>query len=206
MNAAHRYRRGFAVAALTGALALGVASPAGAAPARPAAASATTVGYDQWMADVSTALAPAQSYLAQRVASAAPGAKLAIVLDLDNTALESYFHPTTYPTPATPQVLALARYASAHGVSVFAVTARPDIIDEVTEYNLDAVGYRVAGIYSRNPLQLFESYQAFKTGARKEITNDGYDIVANIGNNTSDLAGGYADTTYKLPDYDGLLS
>ncbi|MEV6762476.1 hypothetical protein AB0N16_17955 [Streptomyces sp. NPDC051105] len=33
----------------------------------------------------------------------------------------------------------------------------------------------------------------------------GQNMPTTIGNNTTDLSGGYADTTYKLPDYDGLL-
>jgi hypothetical protein len=52
---------------------------------------------------------------------------------------------------------------------------------------------------------LTKSIADFKTSQREAIEANGYDIIANIGNNTTDLSGGYADTTYKLPDYDGLL-
>jgi predicted secreted acid phosphatase len=191
------------------ALGLGIADPAAAAPARTAAvsarsAAASTVSYATWLADVTTATAPAQAYLEQRVAAASSTDKLAIVLDIDNTSLASYFY-SSYPVPATPPVLALAQYATAHGVKVFFVTGRPELIDEVTEYNLKSVGYTVDGLYSRNVLELLESLQTFKTAARKQIEGDGYDIVANVGNSASDLAGGYADATFKLPDYNGLL-
>ena len=47
---------------------------------------------------------------------------------------------------------------------------------------------------------------ALKTAARTEIERRGYRIVANIGNNDTDLTGGHADRTFKLPDYDGRLS
>jgi predicted secreted acid phosphatase len=211
MNAARRMN--FATVAVTvtcaAALGLGIADPAAAAPARTAAvsartAAASTVSYATWLADVTTATAPAQAYLQQRVAAASSTSKLAIVLDIDNTSLASYFY-SSYPVPATPPVLALAQYATAHGVKVFFVTGRPELIDAITEYNLTSVGYTVDGLYSRNVLELLESLQTFKTAARKQIEGDGYDIVANVGNSASDLAGGYADATFKLPDYNGLL-
>jgi predicted secreted acid phosphatase len=213
MNAARRMN--FSAVAVTvacaAALGLGIADPAAAAPVRAAAvsttsvsANASTVSYATWLADVTTATAPAQAYLEQRVAAASSTDKLAIVLDIDNTSLASYFY-SSYPVPATPPVLALAQYATAHGVKVFFVTGRPELIDEVTEYNLKSVGYTVDGLYSRNVLELLESLQTFKTAARKQIEGDGYDIVANVGNSASDLAGGYADATFKLPDYNGLL-
>lgn len=40
---------------------------------------------------------------------------------------------------------------------------------------------------------------------RKNLTPDGYTIVANIGNNWTDPNGGYAQAAFKLPDYNGLL-
>ncbi|MFC1400676.1 MULTISPECIES: HAD family acid phosphatase [Streptacidiphilus] len=215
MNAARRST--FSAAAVTvacaAALGLGLAAPAAAAPARAAStavstststAAASTVSYATWLADATAATAPAQAYLQQRVAAVSSTKGLAIVLDIDNTSLASYFS-SGYPVPATPPVLALAQYATAHGVKVFFVTGRPDLIDAATEYNLTSVGYTVDGLYSRNVLQLLESLQTFKTAARKQIEANGYDIVANVGNSASDLAGGYADATFKLPDYDGLL-
>jgi hypothetical protein len=63
----------------------------------------------------------------------------------------------------------------------------------------------VDGLYDRNVVDLFADVAAFKTAQREEIEDDGYTIIENIGNNTTDLTGGYAEKTYKLPDYDGLL-
>ncbi|WP_329298961.1 Secreted acid phosphatase [Streptomyces sp. NBC_00659] len=40
----------------------------------------------------------------------------------------------------------------------------------------------------------------YKAGTRKHIESLGYDIVANFGDQYSDLDGGYADKTYKLPN------
>ncbi|MFF0184407.1 HAD family acid phosphatase [Streptomyces sp. NPDC005244] len=40
----------------------------------------------------------------------------------------------------------------------------------------------------------------YKAGTRKHIEDLGYDIVGNFGDQYSDLDGGYADKTYKLPN------
>ena len=152
---------------------------------------------------MSTAIDPAFSCIGQRAAEA-PGQKLAIVLDIDNTSIQTYFHPIT--EPAVPQTLQLADYARSLGISVIFVTARPDIIQPITLLTLHDAGYTVDGLYTRDLWELAESDQTFKTNARIAIENQGYTIIANIGNNVSDLAGGHAERTFKLPDYNGLLS
>jgi predicted secreted acid phosphatase len=40
----------------------------------------------------------------------------------------------------------------------------------------------------------------YKSGTRKHIESLGYDIVANFGDQYSDLDGGYADKTFKVPN------
>jgi hypothetical protein len=40
----------------------------------------------------------------------------------------------------------------------------------------------------------------YKTATRKHIESLGYEIVANFGDQYSDLEGGYADKTFKLPN------
>ncbi|MFD4605479.1 HAD family acid phosphatase [Streptomyces sp. NPDC058464] len=188
-----------AAVVLTAGLALSFAA------ALPAQAADSTVTEAQWLSDVAAVTGPAQTYIDNRAAANTSGAKLAIVLDIDNTSLETYFEGGI-TIPATPPVLALAQDAHAKGVSVFFVSARSDLYNVVTKANLKSVGYTVDGLYARTVAQLLtESVADFKTSQRKAIEANGYDIVANIGNNTTDLSGGYADTTYKLPDYDGLL-
>ncbi|MFF5145392.1 HAD family acid phosphatase [Streptomyces sp. NPDC013157] len=189
-----------AAVAVTAGLALSFAA------ALPAQAADSTVTEAQWLSDVAAVTGPAQSYIDGRVAADTSGAKPAIVLDIDNTSLETYFEGAGTSTPATPPVLALAQDAHAKGVSVFFVSARSNLFNAVTKSNLTSVGYPVDGLYARTVAQLLtESVADFKTSQRKAIEANGYDVVANIGNNTTDLTGGYADTTYKLPDYDGLL-
>jgi len=64
----------------------------------------------------------------------------------------------------------------------------------------------VAGLYVRSLPDLFDEVAAYKTAKRAEIEKKGYTIIANIGNSPTDLVGGHAEKTFKLPDYDGQLS
>ncbi|WP_369359694.1 HAD family acid phosphatase [Streptomyces sp. cg2] len=202
---------GVTAAALT--MAVGLAATANAASddsrgkwAAPAAvpAAASSVDYDAWLKDVREAVDKATPYVKQRAAKAKEE-KQAIVLDIDNTSLETHFHPLP-PTPAIKPVLELVKYASAQGVHIFFVSARPGLINPVTKYNLKEAGYPVDGLYVRGVDDLFSSVADFKTAKRAEIEATGYKIIANIGNNTHDLVGGHAESTVKLPDYGGKLS
>ncbi|MFF7012368.1 HAD family acid phosphatase [Streptomyces fimicarius] len=177
-----------------------------AAPAGSASALAADVDYGTWRSDVAAVVAEARPWIEARSESAG-SEKQAIVLDIDNTALETHFHPFwELPTPAVGDVRELARYADARGVAVFFVTARPGIIHSLTDWNLKKAGYPVDGLYVRSLPDLFEEVSAYKTEQRAAIEAKGYKIIANIGNNTTDIVGGHAERGFKLPDYDGKLS
>ncbi|CAM5626739.1 HAD family acid phosphatase [Streptomyces coeruleorubidus] len=180
------------------------AAPAGAATAVTTAAAAD-VDYATWQKDCQAVMDQALPYLKQRIAAAKPGEKQAIVFDIDNTTLETDFG-FSYPQPANKPVLEAARYAQERGVALFFVTARPDIIHSFTEYNLKQAGYQVSGLYVRNFIDLFKNVAEYKTAQRVDVERKGYTIIANIGNSATDLSGGHAEKTYKLPDYDGQLS
>ncbi|WP_326591503.1 HAD family acid phosphatase [Streptomyces sp. NBC_01294] len=213
------------VAAATAVLTLVPATAAHAAPAAapaPASASATAfstasapggnaailgIDYATWQREVAAVIDAARPAIEQRIAASPPGEKPALVLDIDNTSLETDFHWFwTFPTPAITKVRALTQYAHARGVAVFFVTARPGIIHSLTEHNLKAVGYPITGLYVRDLPDLFDEVSAYKTGKRAEIEARGYTIIANIGNSPTDLVGGHAERTVKLPDYNGKLS
>jgi predicted secreted acid phosphatase len=191
----------------------GTLTAAGSAQAAPVqvaasatAAQSTDVDYATWQRDVQAVIDQATPYVAQRTAQAS-GQKLAVVFDIDNTTLETDFHPWyQLPTPALKPSLALAKYAASRGVAVFFISARPGIIAAETKWNLTTVGYPVSGLYARDLPDLFGELSAYKTGKRAEIESLGYTIIANVGNNDSDLVGGHAERTFKLPDYNGTLS
>ncbi|WP_089099892.1 HAD family acid phosphatase [Streptomyces hyaluromycini] len=195
------WTRRISVTAVSVAALAGMAAPAQAATE----SSSTTVDYATWQQDCQSVMDQALPYLKQRIAAAQPGEKQAIVFDIDNTTLETDYG-FSYPQPANKPVLNVARYAQEHGVSLFFVTARPGIIYLPTEYNLEHDGYQVSGLYVRGFLDLFKDVAAYKTAQRVDIENKGYDIIANIGNSATDLSGGHADKTFKLPDYNGQLS
>ncbi|MFJ8794022.1 HAD family acid phosphatase [Streptomyces sp. NPDC102462] len=205
---------GRAAASVAAALVLGaagatqaVAAPAGEERSTTAvgaqAVAAAEVDYDTWQSDVRKVIDEARPYVERRLDDSS-GEKPAIVLDIDNTSLETHFQPFP-PTPAVEPTLELAQYAHGRGAAIFFVTARPDLISWITEANLKSVGYPVTGLHQRSLADLFRDTAEFKTSKRAQIEADGYTIVANIGNNTSDLVGGHAERTFKLPDYDGAL-
>lgn len=193
------------VAALTATVTPSVAAPAETPRASVATAAAANVDYDTWQRDCRAVMDAALPYLKERIADAGPGEKQAIVLDIDNTSLETDFG-FSYPQPANRPVLEAARYAQEHGVALFFVTARPGIIEAPTEWNLAHAGYESSGLYVRGFLDLFKNVAEYKTEQRAEIESKGYTIIANIGNSATDLSGGHAEKTFKLPDYDGQLS
>ncbi|MEU6621791.1 HAD family acid phosphatase [Streptomyces litmocidini] len=194
---------------LTALLVLGPAPAASAADPDShvtSAAALADVDYTTWRRDVAAVVAEARPYVEARSGNAGRE-KQAIVLDIDNSSLETDFHPFwELPTPAIADVRALVRDAHARGVAVFFVTARPGIIYSLTDWNLKKAGYPVDGLYVRSLPDLFGEVSAYKTEKRAEIEAKGYTIIANIGNNTSDLVGGHAERTFKLPDYGGKLS
>ncbi|MFE0645681.1 HAD family acid phosphatase [Streptomyces sp. NPDC058877] len=201
-----------ATSAVLGLTALLVVGPAPAASASSpdahltSAAAFADVDYTTWRRDVAAVVAEARPYVEAR-AEDAGREKQALVLDIDNSSLETDFHPFwELPTPAIADVRDLVRDAHARGVAVFFVTARPGIIHSLTDWNLKKAGYPVDGLYVRSLPDLFGEVSAYKTEKRAEIEAKGYTIIANIGNNTSDLVGGHAERTFKLPDYGGKLS
>ncbi|MBF6049220.1 hypothetical protein GO001_29200 [Streptomyces sp. NRRL B-1677] len=190
-----------ALAVLT-AVVLPAATPAVAAPAQDAVSAQATAsgqaapGYQTWQSDVKKAVAPAVPWLRGRSAERG-GGKPAIVLDIDNTALETYYHEGRANKP----VLEVAEWAQKHHMAVLFVTARTS--SSSARQQLEHAGYPVDAICTR---EHGESKGEGKARCREELTRDGYAITANIGNRSTDFEGGYYEKGFKLPDYGGLLS
>ena len=139
---------------------------------------------------------------------------LAIVLDIDETSLSNYTELNagnfanaqgalilaiaSADSPAIGPTVDLYREARARGIAVFAVTGRPDSVESFTRDNLSTAGYTdLAGIYFKPS---GEPTIAFKSASRAAIEQQGYRIVANVGDQESDLEGGHADRSFKLPN------
>lgn len=104
---------------------------------------------------------------------------------------------------AIAPTLALFNAAKVAGVAVFFITGRRDNAEEIaaTEGNLRKAGYDGwAGIYLR-PAESYEpSVAIYKSAARAKIEAQGYRIIANVGDQQSDLALGHAERSFKLPN------
>ncbi|GAA3030217.1 hypothetical protein GCM10020000_03580 [Streptomyces olivoverticillatus] len=152
-------------------------------------------GYQTWQKDVKKALEPTIPWLRGRVGE--DGGKPTVVLDIDNTALETHYHPGRANEP----VLDVAQWAHQHHVSVLFVTARTS--SSSAREQLQQAGYPVDALCTR---EHGEGKDDGKERCRKELTEDGYTITANIGNRPTDFEGGYYEKGFKLPDYGGRLS
>jgi len=70
----------------------------------------------------------------------------------------------------------------------------------VTIENLEREGYSDWAGLTLKPAGSTLTTVAYKSGARAAIEQQGYRIVANIGDQYSDLAGGHADRAFKVPN------
>jgi len=91
--------------------------------------------YAQWQADIAKAMAGGDAWLDQRAKHG--GTKLAIVLDIDNIALETDYNYGV----ATPEVLDFATHAKSLGFSVLFTSFRIDAGSATAD--LERVGYPV---------------------------------------------------------------
>jgi hypothetical protein len=145
--------------------------------------------------------------------------KPALVLDIDETSLSNYdainadnftFGPasqaeTTNETgKAIPATLALFNQAKSERIAVFFITGRRETPDNRmhTEHNLTREGY--AGwqqLFLRPPAASEPAGTTttdYKSGTRAGIEKQGYRIIANVGDQYSDLAGGHEAVAFKL--------
>ena len=139
--------------------------------------------------------------------------KLALVLDIDETSLSNYtaieadnftFGPKSQ-AEATDEIgtaiaptLDLFNLAKQNGVAVFFITGRRENTRAHTASNLDREGYKdYAGLILKPDVSTDTTVQ-YKSGARADIESQGYRIVANVGDQYSDLAGGHEDIGFKL--------
>ncbi|MEA1674167.1 HAD family acid phosphatase [Nitrospirillum sp. BR 11163] len=174
--------------------------------------------------DLARVAAEAGAWIKTRAATLPAGAKPALVLDIDETSLSNWPQlkindfgyikaggcdldrgPCAAPawemmgraTVIAP-TLEVYRQARASGVAVFFITGRPEAEREATARNLAAAGYEGwAGLVLRTPGAQGGAAH-YKAAERARIEAQGYTIIANMGDQDSDLAGGHAERTFKL--------
>ena len=131
--------------------------------------------------------------------------------------------------PAVPGMVALAKRAVARGYVLIFLTGRGAAQEPATLGNLTADGIGVDagfpdpttlrngedGLFTKPAVADYPDYLKkacaadpngscttihYKSATRAHIESLGYDIVANFGDQFSDLKGGFADRTFKLPN------
>ena len=143
------------------------------------------------------------------------GRKLAIVLDIDETSLSNYsainadnftFGPNSQAEAvnkigvAIKPTLDLFNAAKKSGVAVFFITGRREAVRQPTTENLQAQGFSGwDGLILKGDAST-QTTVTYKSGARAAIEQQGYRIIANVGDQYSDLAGGHEDKAFKLPN------
>jgi predicted secreted acid phosphatase len=181
--------------------------------------------FGRYDADFAQIIGEAKSYIELRSAQVE---KPALVLDIDETSLTNWpqivandfgYIPKgkcdalpdgpcgiqdwelNHTADAIGPTLALFKFAKAKGVAIFFITGRPASNEEIaaTSDNLRKAGYEGwTDLYLRKSGYL--SVAEYKIAMRAKITSDGYTIIANIGDQHSDLVGGYAERTFKVPN------
>jgi acid phosphatase len=177
----------------------------------------------RYEADLAKVVDQARSWLDQRAKTAT---KPAIVLDIDETSLSNWpayringwgrvlngpcdlqqgpcglrAFQATGQSKAIAPTLALARHARELGVAVFFITGRPANLREATERNLREQGYEWTGVVLMPEGAHFASAADFKAPERRRLTEQGYTVILSMGDQQSDLSGGYAERTFKLPN------
>ena len=177
-------------------------------------------GYD---ADVARVAGDAKTWLEEGARTAA---KPAIVLDIDETSLSNWpayrlngwgrvvsgacdlkqgpcglrAWQALGQSKALAPVLSLAQRAHDLGVAVFFISARPAELRAATERNLREQGYQWDGVIVLPQGASFASATDFKAPERRKLSERSYTILLSIGDQNSDLAGGYANRTFKLPN------
>jgi predicted secreted acid phosphatase len=175
--------------------------------------------------DLAIVAKKAASWITKR----APNAhRPALVLDIDETALsnweiiklDDFGRPIAGPCepgsgapcgwaawdqlgrdPAIKPTLQVFRTSRAANVAVFFITGRPESQRAATERNLRKAGFRgYTRLFMVPNAAHYASAADFKTPVRSEIERLGYTIIANMGDQPSDLLGGHAEKKFLLPD------
>ena len=141
--------------------------------------------------------------------------KPAIVFDVDETVLSNYsaivadgfvYGPKSQAEAvdeigvAIKPSLDLYELARAKGITVFFITGRPEAQRAPTEHNLQREGFTDYQQVILKPPGFTGTTVAYKSGARAAIEQQGYRVLASVGDQYSDLAGGHEERAFKLPN------
>lgn len=143
--------------------------------------------------------------------------KQAVVFDIDETTVDNYeyyeknnfaFIPTIWfewvdsaKAPAIKGVKRIYDEAVKKGVPVFFITGRSEKGRVSTEKNLMNAGYaKYEKLIMRSTEEKELTAIEYKSKRREKIEKSGYRIILNVGDQYSDLFGGYSENILKLPN------
>jgi acid phosphatase len=150
--------------------------------------------------------------------NAPPGTKLALVLDIDETALSNWdeikqddfgyierdWDDWINKEQASPisGTLRLYNEALKLKVSIFFITGRLREQEASTVSNLESAGYHDwTGLVFRGPDSRGQTVADYKSSERKKIVYAGYRLILNVGDQLSDMSGDpNAELSIKLPN------
>jgi acid phosphatase len=175
--------------------------------------------------DVAAVFDSAQKFIEQ---SAAQSKRPALVMDIDETSLTNWpnlladnfgfvANGSCDALPAGPcgfnewilkgsakaiePAKKLFEAAKATGVAVIFITGRPDKQREVTILNLIHQGFDGwTELRTRPDRDDLPTVQEYKTAERTKVEAEGYTIIADIGDQMSDLEGGHSGCPFKVPN------
>jgi len=166
--------------------------------------------------EVAAVAAQAKAWIETRAAQRRAGERLAVVIDLDETLLSNLPFMLEQDLggsdaaweawqgagqdAAIGPVREVYRAARRVGVEVIFLTGRREHLRAATEKNLRAIDCGDYGALVCKPEAWKGSAAEYKAAQRKRLAGEGRTIIANLGDQDSDLAGGYAERTFKLPD------
>lgn len=176
----------------------------------------TYVKSGAYQRDVAAVGKEASGWIESRTAQVTPGEKLAVVFDLDDTLWSGWpeldgfdfgWNEASWAAwiaaakaPAIEPVCDVYRLARRRGVAVIFLSSRYEAQRADTVGNLKAVGcaeYAALVLMKDGDPR---TAAAFKTAERARLASEGYVIIANVGDQASDLVGGFAEKTFKVPN------
>ncbi len=166
-----------------------------------------------YLADIAAVCREAEAWIHRR---AADGGRLAVVVDLDETLWSSWpyfeaqdfgYEPEAWArwvqearAPALAPVAELVRSLPSRGVMVVFLSARGERERVATLRNLRALNLAEGARLICQPDTDRRGNASYKAAARAELRAEGWTLIANLGDQESDLAGGGAERAFKLPN------
>lgn len=158
------------------------------------------------------------AWIERRAAQRTANERLVVVMDVDETVLSNYPHmdeqdfgyvPAAWvewversAAPAIEPMKRVYETARDHDVAVIFLTGRTEPEEsEGTIQNLQQVGMGdYARIIFKGPSDTAPTAAERKRLRRIQLEEEGWTIIASLGDQGSDLAGGHAERIFKLPN------